>query len=264
MAPVEQQPRLADIVIPVYGALDKLDLCLAALHEQRVSEQANVYIVDDAGPQPAKPVADKYGFRCIRRDKNGGFAETCNLGASLGRAPYIVFMNSDIVVTPGWLEAMISEFANPRVAVVGAKLLFPEGNVYNFPPGSIQHAGMVFEPGYMPRHRFLGWSADHPRANRKQVVQAVTGGLMAVRRSVWQQIGGFNPMYGMGTFEDTEFCIMATHLKYFVLYTPFAVAYHYTGSSAIAAQQKFPMRENFALFCASVGKAVNWDEWFLL
>lgn len=227
--------------------------------EPDISEQANVYVVDDAGPQPAKPVADKYGFRCIRRDKNGGFAETCNFGASLGRAPYIIFVNSDIVVTSGWLEAMISEFSNPKVGVVGAKLLFPEGTPHG-PAGTVQHAGMVFNPARQPYHRFLGWSANHPRVNTKCRVQAVTGALLAVRRSLWQELGGFNTVYGRGTFEDVELCVMAGQLGYMVVYTPHAVAYHYTNGSG----QPFPMGQNQAQYLANVGSAVIWDEWFLL
>src|SRR5690606_41695431 len=63
----------------------------------------------------------------IVHKENKGFPYSCNHGAMRsGRSTYIVFMNSDIVTTPGWLEAMKGVFEkDPKVGVVGAKLIFP-------------------------------------------------------------------------------------------------------------------------------------------
>lgn len=253
------EPKLADIVIPVYGALDKLELCLAALVQQNVTEQANVYIVDDAGPQPAAPVAAKYGFRCHRLETNRGFGEACNYGAKLGKAPYIIFMNSDVYVQEGCIPALITEFGDPKVGIVGAKLLFPP-DAPAPAAGRVQHAGIVFDPYRNTHHRFFCWRADHPRVNIRERVQAVTGALMAVRRKTWNKCQGFDPLYGRGTFEDVDLCIVAGVHGYMTIYTPFAVALHCANGSG----QPFPLHQNQAAFLHKCAAAVVWDEWMLL
>lgn len=243
----------------MYGALDKLELCLATLQAQKVSEQANVYVIDDAGPQPARDLAARYGFRCWTNKENLGFAATCNYGASLGRSRFIIFMNSDIVPMEGWLEAMVTEFANPKVGVVGAKLLFPAGTKSG-PANTIQHAGMVFDPLGMPYHRYMGWSSYHPRANIRQKVQAVTGALFGTRRDLWRKLEGFDPVYTRGTFEDMAYCIQARLAGYITIYTPYAQAYHYARGSG----QYFPEQQNAMIFRAQFGPYIVWDEWVML
>ena len=90
-------------------------------------------------------------IRILRNEKNMGFASTCNVGASSARGEYVVFLNDDTSVTAGWLDELLKLIeTDPRVGVVGPKLLYPNSNL-------IQHCGTVFnEDGvgeHLPAHR---------------------------------------------------------------------------------------------------------------
>lgn len=258
------------IVIPVFGAFDKLYQCLHSLQNQNLDTK--IVLVDDASPTPLLNEIDKFGlnreFRqslsVIVHKENKGFPYSCNHGAMRsGRSTYIVFMNSDIVTTPGWLEAMKGVFEkDPKVGVVGAKLIFPpvQLNDPERPAGKIQHAGIVFQPTQRPYHAFIGWNPDNPKVNQERELQAVTGALLMTRRDIFNTVGGFNLKYGKGTFEDLEYCFMVREHGYKVIYTPNAVAYHYTNASG----QPFPIGPNFYLFKSQFSSKIIWDEAFVL
>jgi GT2 family glycosyltransferase len=82
------------------------------------------------------------------------------------------------------------------------------------------------------------------------------------RRSVWDKIGGFDPIYGKGTFEDCEYvCRVAHEFGMQAVYQPQAVAYHHVGASVLAAGEGYPMSKNRSIFLERMGKYLVWNEW---
>lgn len=245
-----------EIVIPVYGAYDKLELNLAALQAQGLSDR--VILVDDAYKSPLPAFAKS--VKSVRNKVNLGFPGTCNRGAQEVRAPVIVFMNSDVVMLEGWHDAMMRVFGgdlDQQIAVQGAKLIFPlDSNDPTRPAGKIQHAGVVFPPNKVPVHAFIGWSPDNPRVNRLIQVQAVTGAFLAIRRSVFNLLKGFNQVFGRGTYEDMDLCIRVNNLGKAVLYNPLIQGYHHVGASG----ERFPLGDNHHKFMSLNANSIIWDE----
>ena len=68
------------------------------------------------------------------------------------------------------------------------------------------------------------------------------------RRAMFQKIGGFNPVYGMGTWEDVELCMMARQLGYRVFIDTESIGYHYTGATAEKKQVAYPLHTNRMIF----------------
>jgi glycosyltransferase involved in cell wall biosynthesis len=155
----------------------------------------------------------------IRNTENLGFAVACNQGARAARGRHLVFLNNDTVPLPGWLTPLAAELdADPSVAVVGSKLLFADG--------TIQHAGVVFGRELsLPYHAFSRAVATLPAVNRRRELQCVTGACMAVRRTVFAAIGGFDEGYRNG-FEDVDFCLQVRERGGRVIYQPQSTLYH--------------------------------------
>jgi GT2 family glycosyltransferase len=132
---------------------------------------------------------------------------------------------------------------------------------------------MDFNLAGNPIHVNIGWGADHPKVTMQRGVQAVTGACMMVRREAWDKVtqayrqagdpstGGFNLVYGRGTYEDLELCFAARSNGYRVIYEPAAVGYHHVGASAIADGQGFDLQRNLSIFRARCGHLMLWGEW---
>lgn len=267
-----------DIVIPVYGQAALLEECLVSIMANRNDFKDRLILVDDQGPEQDE-LAEIYRSikspdRLIRNKNNMGFSWTVNRGVSVGRSPLILILNTDVKLGPGAIKAMMAEFDNPKVGVVGAKLLFPLDSADPHRPGGhIQHAGLGIDIDGRVVHPNIGWPADHPKVNERRNCQAVTGACLMTRREVWQKVfkmykensdptsGAFNDVYGRGTYEDVEFCFAARSLDYQVIYTPEAIGYHHVGASALADGRGYPLGRNEMIFKARAGNMLAWDEW---
>lgn len=264
-----------DIIIPVYGQADLLSRCIAALPEAAQGVPYRLILVDDCGPEQDKLGAVYQSLngnsKLIRNKKNSGFARTVNTGAAIGNAPYILLLNSDCILQPGAIPAMLKEFDAVDVGVVGCKLLFGDSRWQN--EGKIQHAGIVKSVAGHLIHANLGWAADHPMVNQRREMQAVTGACMMIRRKVWglmtaeyrkygdPTVGAMNEVYGTGCFEDVELCLAAKAQGYKTIYTPDAVGLHFVGASISAVGGAFPVGRNAMVFGARCGHLVEYDEW---
>ena len=106
---------LASIVIPVYGKPLLTYTCLKSVHANTPHDMVEVIVVDDASPEPAAAaLAGVTGVRFERNSENLGFIGTCNRGAELARGEFVVFLNNDTIVTPGWLEAHAARVPRAR------------------------------------------------------------------------------------------------------------------------------------------------------
>ncbi len=118
------------------------------------------------------------GLVTLRNEQNLGFIGSCNRGAASARGTFLVFLNNDTVVTPGWLEALIRTFRKvPRVGLAGAKLIYPDGR--------LQEAGsVIWRDG-------TGWNygkfddAGHPKYNFTREVDYCSGACVMVPRSLF-------------------------------------------------------------------------------
>ncbi len=140
------------------------------------------------------------------RSSTFNFAETVNRAVAEATSDLVLVLNDDVTpIDPTWLADMASWFADPRVGVVGARLLYPDL--------TIQHGGVLLGPATLCYHAFLGLdarAADLPlRATLPQQMLAVTGACLLVRASTWRALGGMDPAYPSG-FNDVDFCLRAS------------------------------------------------------
>jgi GT2 family glycosyltransferase len=190
------------IVIPVFNKASLTKRCLdALLNDSRERVGFEVIVVDDASTDATSELLTGYGdrLRMVTHAANSGFAVACNTGAAAGSGEYVVFLNNDTLPEPGWLDALVAYAdAHEFAAAVGSKLLFPNGTV--------QHAGVAICQDGFPRHIYAGFPADHPAVSRSKRFQVVTGACMLVRRSSFDDIGGFDAAFRNG-YEDVDLCL---------------------------------------------------------
>lgn len=264
-----------DIVIPVYGQAELLQHCIAALPEAAKDTSYRLILVDDCGPEQEQ-LGQVYQSlngtsKLFRNKQNSGFARTVNTGVSIGNAPFILLLNSDVILLPGAIPAMLKEFEDSSVGVVGCKLLFADSRWGN--EGKVQHAGICQNVQGQLIHINLGWDSGHPKVNQRREMQMLSGACMMTRRETWRKVtaeyrkfgdptnGAFNEVYEKGCYEDVEYCLAARAQGYKSIYTPSATGLHYVGASITAANEAYPLGRNSMIFMARCGHLVIYDEW---
>jgi GT2 family glycosyltransferase len=162
-----------------------------------------------------------------------------NAAAREATGDILVLLNNDVDVIEGhWLKEMVSHAVRPDVGAVGAKLLFADGR--------IQHAGVVLGVGQhnagpgVAGHFGLSIEADDPgylgQFAMTREVSAVTGACLAVRREVYESVGGLNEEQLLISFNDVDFCLRIKAKGFRIIWTPFAVLYHLESASRGRAQ----------------------------
>ena len=223
-----RRPCLVSIIIPVFNQAHYTAKCLESLFKN-THDSFEIIVVDNGSTDGTPQLLSRYGgtIRVIRNAQNQGFARACNSGAAAASAPFLLFLNNDTVVQPGWLPPLLAMAARPQVGAVGSRLLFPDG--------SVQHAGVVIVErrgvvSLLPRHAFIGESQDTATPVRATCMQAVTAACMLVNAADFGDVGGFDTVYWNGC-EDVDLCFKLAQLGRKIVYEPASVVVHHEGKS---------------------------------
>lgn len=268
-----------DFVIPVLGNYEMLEICLDSISKS-TSESYSIYIVDNGSPKderikfyrdvlPSKGYSDIVTVRTF--DAALGYPRACNTGADQGISPYILFLNSDCFLMENSVDILLNRFIDPTVGVGSMKLTFPESDLADDlgyyreetyrPVGKIQHVGLATSITSSVFHIFLGWDSDHPKPNSMNEVLAVTGACLMVRRKVFNRVGRFDTIYGLGTYEDVDLCLKIRSIGYKIIVETKACAIHVAGGSAEKYKVQYPLDQNYQTFLQRWSTNLDYSEW---
>jgi GT2 family glycosyltransferase/glycosyltransferase involved in cell wall biosynthesis len=222
--PIHEQPEIS-IIIPVFNQLSFTQACLASLQENQDAERFEVIVVDDGSDDATADVIGKIrGLVYLRNDSNSGFTSSCNRGAREARGSYLLFLNNDTAVTPGWLSALRETFENePNAGLVGSKLVFPDGRLQ-------EAGGIIWKDG-------SGWNRgkfddpEKPEYNFLREVDYCSAACVMISKSLFERVGGFDLKYAPAYYEDTDLAFKIRREGFKVLYQPLSTVVHHEGAT---------------------------------
>jgi GT2 family glycosyltransferase len=187
-------------------------------------------IVVDNGSQDETPhgLGQFLIEQLIVNEENRGFPAGANQGARASKGEVLVFLNSDTVVTPGWLESLLAPFADPSVVATGPRSNYVAGPQIVYPVPYTRPEGPLFEE-FVAR-----WMRAY--AGRYRRVFNLIGFCLAVRRVCFEEVGGFDEVFGLGNFEDSDLCRKLSDTGGQLLIVDGAYVHH-TGHASFVANE---------------------------
>jgi len=242
-------PRVS-ILVPTRDRAHLVRTCLDGLLRKTDYPDFEVIILDNDSVEPASMAlfaelrADPR-VRVLRVPGPFNFSSINNVGVQASTGEVLLFLNNDIeILDGGWLREMVGEAVRPDIGCVGAKLLYGDGTV--------QHAGVMLQRGPLAMHVCRNDGAtesglDGRLAGTRDYL-AVTGACLAVRRAVFEQVGGFDGEHLPIAFNDIDLCLKVNDAGYRNVCTPFASLLHLESASrghdhASEEKQKRAQRE---------------------
>jgi GT2 family glycosyltransferase len=217
----------ASIVMLSWNAPHFTEVAVASIREHTRLPYEIIVIDNGSEPETLARLAQLQAVRIIYNAKNTGFAFGCNQGLAAARGTHVVLLNNDVVVTAGWLEAMIDiQRRNPTVGMSAP---------YSNHVGGIQQiAGTPYTdiadlPAYAAKR-----SAE--RRGRSLRVNRAVGFCLCISRRVVEEIGGLDPRYGLGGFEDDDFCLRVRAAGYEIAICADSFVHHF-GEASFKANQ---------------------------
>lgn len=200
------------VIIPNYNGCELLKNNLPQVI--KACPRSEIIIVDDASSDTSLAfVTNNYPkIKIISLATNQRFAIACNIGVSQARGDIIILLNTDVSPKSDFLVSLLSPFADSKVFAVGCA----EINHRNYLSGRSY--------GLIKQGLFL-----HQRSSNQKLSNTLwaSGGSGAFRRSIWQKLGGFDPLFSPAYEEDRDICYRALKRGYQVKFAPQALVYHH-------------------------------------
>jgi GT2 family glycosyltransferase len=224
------------IVIVTHNSGKEIGACLDAA----LSSGADVVVVDNASSDNTIVEIARRGARLISNPDNRGFAAAVNQGFAVLSSPYIVLLNPDAVIQSE-LAPLRLACDLPRAAAAGGKMMDSEGRpqigfmARRLPTPAALIGELLLINRLWPgnpvnrQYRLLHLDPGSPRE-----VEQPAGAFLMIRRSVWQELGGFDEKFAPLWFEDVDFCRRVIDRGYSIQYAPGAVVKH-TGGHSISS-----------------------------
>lgn len=231
--PVPAPAPLVSVIVPTRDRAELMATCADGVLSRTDYPNLELLIVDNGSVEPETAAL----FERLRADPRVrvlndpapfNYSRLNNLAAREARGEVLVLLNNDIdVIGPGWLREMVGQALRPDVGAVGARLLFADGRV--------QHAGIALGVGGVASY-YHPYVAREARGYRDALVltrevSAVTGACLAIRREVWERVGGLDEEHLAVTFNDVDLCLKVREAGLRVVVTPFAELHHYESAS---------------------------------
>ena len=207
----------------------RLNQCLQRL-QPALKQRHEIVVVahsPSGGSAGLERVAARWGARTVPYQGPFHFGEMNRLGVEASRNEVLCLLNDDVYpAAADWLDRMLAQAVRPDVGMVGALLLYPDR--------TIQHAGIVVGKSWHPAHigRARVESPFWPWLRMTREVTAVTGACMAMRRAIWDELGGFDFRFPVN-YNDVDLCLRAGERGYRVILEARAVMTHEEGQTRV-------------------------------
>jgi glycosyltransferase involved in cell wall biosynthesis/SAM-dependent methyltransferase len=224
---------MVSLIIPTRNGLSLIRQCVDSIAGRTRYANYEILIVDNNSDDPAtldyfEELHADPRIRIIRDERPFNFSALNNTAAGQAQGEYLCLMNNDIeIISPDWLDEMVSLANQPGVGAVGAQLWYPDNTA--------QHSGIIIGLGGVAGHSHKHFPRNHPgyfgRARLMQTLSAVTAACLVVRKAIYQEVGGLDEVNLPIAFNDVDFCLRVAKAGYRNVWTPYAEMYHHESAS---------------------------------
>jgi GT2 family glycosyltransferase len=235
---------LISIVIPSKNQYKIVKRCIESIYRKTSYDNFEIILVDTGSNDSAvhrwyrKTSRQHDNFRVIDwPEQPFSYARSCNKGAAEARGEYLIMLNNDTeVITPNWIELLLSDAQQPDVGPVGCLLYYPGGEL-------IQHAGIGIGFGGIAANSlslvniYNMLPMQHLYAKTRHQVSAVTAACMMIKKDRFEQVKGFDEKFRV-TYNDVDLCLRLSQAGYRSIYNPAAQLLHHESISVGRPEEK--------------------------
>ncbi|MEI7474856.1 MAG: tetratricopeptide repeat protein [bacterium] len=244
------------IIIPFKDKIYLLKDCINSIEKKSTYANYEIILVDNrSSEQETFDYLDTLNYTKIKADFEFNYSKINNIATEIATGDYYIFLNNDIeVIEPNWIEHLLSLAQLDKVGIVGAKLLYTNGQV--------QHSGMIKYGNRRISHcnRFISANAGgyHNYNNIIREYLCVTGACVMIAKKKFEEIGGFDENLQV-ELNDVDLCYKLADVGYINLYNPHCLLYHHESISR-AGLFKDQVKGEFVYFHQKWEKIVSKED----
>lgn len=230
---IEKPMPKVSIIIPTRDQVDILRICVESILEKTTYPNYEIYIVNNQSTCPEtidylEKIAQNLRISVLEFDQPFNYSAINNFAVSQANGDVIALVNNDVeVISPHWLDEMVSHALRKDIGCVGAMLYYPDN--------TIQHAGVITGigdvAGHIHKNMIRGSSGYYKRACVVQNFSAVTAACLVLKKSVYNEVEGLDETHLSVAYNDVDLCLKVQHVGYRNLWTPYAELYHHESKS---------------------------------
>lgn len=214
------------IILVTYNNLDLTKECLESMEKFNNYENCEIIVVDNLSSDGTREFLLEYeaahkNFKAILHDSNSGFAAGNNIGIREATGDIIILLNNDTYVTPNWIQNLIKHFESDKnIGMVGPRT----NNIGNEARLGITYASKeeMVEKSY---------EIYYEHVSKQYEINVLAFFCVAIKREVIDKIGLLDEIYGIGMFEDDDYCMRVKEAGYRLICADDVFIHHHLGAS---------------------------------
>lgn len=230
------------IIIVNYNVKELLEQCIRSIFTASSGLNIEVIVVDNNSFDGSlryiqEKFPDDKRLKLIESPVNLGFAKANNLGVKKAAGEFVLILNPDTILQEDTLQKTLKFYKdNPGTGAVTCKLILPNGKLdlacrRSFPTPSVAVYRILGLSKIFPKSRIFGkYNLTYLEENKTYEVDAIVGAFMLIKKSVYDEVNGFDEDYFMYG-EDLDLCFRIKKAGYKIYYYPDTSIIHYKGES---------------------------------
>jgi glycosyltransferase involved in cell wall biosynthesis/SAM-dependent methyltransferase len=226
---------LVSIIIPTRNGYKNIKKCIESIILKTTYSNFEIIIIDNGSVDSEtidylNLIKENPKISIKYDDRPFNYSQLNNSAADVSKGELLVLLNDDVEVINGnWLSEMVSNAMREGIGAVGARLFYVDN--------TLQHAGIILGlgidavAGHVHYNLPKGQSGYFGRAILQQNFSAVTAACLVIKKSIFNEVGGFNESKLAVVYNDVDLCLKLIEKGYKNTWTPYAELYHYESST---------------------------------